>query len=184
MRSRNAARRSPRPCDPSSLVHPTCWDRRQAPAETWSIMHRYARSFASNGDWRTGFFYQAASLEWIIQAYGLSHHLLLHSFHNGLTLNFECIYNAKPKNSCLRWMVLPHRCKDLYFVLWSVWGIRAYVPADDFLSWPHVCDRKGETALSEVTQWLLGPAGGQMTLKCFVYLSTAATTLWTCWPEV
>lgn len=81
-------------------------------------------------------------------------------------------------------MVPPRRCKDLYFLLWSGWGIRAYVPADDFLLWPHVCDRKGETALSEVTQWLLGPTGGQMTLKCFVYLSTATNKLWTGWPEI
>lgn len=81
-------------------------------------------------------------------------------------------------------MVPARRCKDLYFLLWSGWGIRAYVPADDFLSWPHVCDRKGETPLSEVTQWLLGPTGGQMTLKCFVYLSTATNKLWTGWPEI
>lgn len=54
-----------------------------------------------------------------------------------------------------------------------------YVPVDDFLSWPPVCDEKWETAVSEVTHWLLVPAWGQMTLKCFVYTFTSTARLWT-----
>lgn len=56
------------------------------------------------------------------------------------------------------------------------------VPVDDFLSWPPVCDEKWETAVSEVTQWLLVPTWGQMTSKClhFYNLEKALTQVQRC----
>lgn len=56
-------------------------------------------------DWS---FYQAASLEWIIQSYGLWYHLLLHSFHNGLTFKFQMCLQSQSKKCnhvCVGWFV-------------------------------------------------------------------------------
>lgn len=49
-------------------------------------------------------------------------------------------------------MVLYYLSMQTKLICFGNIEVCAYVPVDDFLSWPPVCHEKGETAVSEVTQ--------------------------------
>lgn len=144
-------------------------------------------------------FYQAARLEWIIQGHSLWHlrHIPLHAFQRQVQFDFwKCYYKwseIDENKAWIRWKRILSLCTpNVFFVislclcvclhihvlLWERFGEfegYVHVSIDDFLCWPAVCDEKWEMAVSEVTHWLLVSTRGQMTLKCFVYTSTATT---------